>query len=559
MKTISIKKRVALVAASALAIGGFGASAAFADGTATTATGVTLAAGQLNCYTSTTGASTTVLLSGGTITAVPNAAYSTTGTTVVADTLVVTGPFAFSAAGGSNTLSSATKVTGASGGSTASTIVSTGLGSGTISFYSQGSALVATANITAVASCDSGVSAANSYTQVSDTAGHIATAANLAAGSGAATVNTTALDNSVDVATSYAVGSTAYLEVYPRDVYKNKVGTSSYISVTATNGAVVAGVAGGNILAVPGSTTNGEFSIAAPTYGTPISTVVTVSIGATVIATKNITFAGDAVSLKASYAVSGVAGTSATTAYVDTTHYTNGITYRVYDSVGNQVKDTASAWTVKLDSSDNSALVNTIAVDRTNESQAGKGGIITYNCINGTKSGTASLVLALTNKAGVKVSSAPLKVACSASVIDTFSIALDKKTYQTGDIATLTITAKDANGAPVSDATPLGAGAAVVVSGMTPVLAPATADVPNGATAGSGTWTYTYAVGTTTGNYVASVQLPTAVTTLTPQTLQAIITGGSTSDIQALVKVVGTLLTTFTKQIAALIKALGKK
>jgi hypothetical protein len=83
--------------------------------------------------------------------------------------------------------------------------------------------------------------------------------------------------------------------------------------------------------------------------------------------------------------------------------------------------------------------------------------------------------------------------------------------------------------------------------------------VPNGATAGSGTWTYTYAVGTTTGNYVASVQLPSATTTLAPQTLQAIITGGSTSDIQALVKVVGTLLTTFTKQIAALIKALGKK
>jgi hypothetical protein len=53
--------------------------------------------------------------------------------------------------------------------------------------------------------------------------------------------------------------------------------------------------------------------------------------------------------------------------------------------------------------------------------------------------------------------------------------------------------------------------------------------------------------------------VPNAAAASKVVTLPVAVTSAGASEIAQLVKVIGTLLTTFTKQIAALIKALGKK
>jgi len=576
VKTISIKKRVALIAAASLISGALGASIA----KAANATTQTLASIKLTCSVSTTAntTSTNVLLAtGGQVTDT----LGVTGDLAAGDYLVASGPFAFDLSDATNTAnakssSTTTKyiVNTAATASKVSVVTTGAVGTGTLSLYTASDALVSTVNLSAVAACDSGTSAANSYVQVSDTAGYFFTAAQIAAGTGSTAYQngTTAMDTSVDEATSFAVGGTAYIYVYPRDVYKSQV-KSGYLSVTATNGAVVSGVAGGNTVAID---TNAGYAtqvtVAAPTYGTPLSTTVTISKGSTVLATKQITFGGDAASLKASVAVSGVSGAAASVGSTGTygaargsspaATATNLIAYRVKDSAGNNVKDTGSVWTVGLESSSNSALVNTVVNGRYNEEIAGKGGYVVFNCIDSTKSGTSDVVLSLTNKAGVKLKSAPVTVTCSSAAIDTWTMALDKSSYNTGDVATLTITAKDSNGVAVADSTSFGSGLAIAIGGMTPVATPATTDVPNSGTSAAGIWKYTYTVGTTAGNYVASVQIPGSGTDTAPKTAKVTITSeaaATSPDVAALVKVVGTLLTTFTKQISALIKALGKK
>jgi len=204
VKTISIKKRVALVVATALSFGGLTAVSAHAG----SATGVTFSSGVLSCKVPTgeNPTTTTVVLVGGYVTA------TLTSTSASGDYITTTGPFALSTADGTNlTVTNATKATqGTTTGGTVR-VTATGLGTGTVAVYATGGSLVSTVNISAVASCDSGVSAANSFVQLTDAASKVWTTANLAAGSTSGTTDAAAvLDNSVDYANSFAVGTSGY-------------------------------------------------------------------------------------------------------------------------------------------------------------------------------------------------------------------------------------------------------------------------------------------------------------------------------------------------------------
>ena len=75
-------------------------------------------------------------------------------------------------------------------------------------------------------------------------------------------------------------------------------------------------------------------------------------------------------------------------------------------------------------------------------------------------SGTYDLAVKATNASLATITSPVFKISCAGNP-QTFTAALDKASYAPGEIATLTITAKDSSGNPTNDYAVLGtAGAA---------------------------------------------------------------------------------------------------
>jgi len=152
-----------------------------------------------------------------------------------------------------------------------------------------------------------------------------------------------------------------------------------------------------------------------------------------------------------------------------------------------------------------------------------------------------------------------LTVHCGGA-IDTYTATLDKTSYKPGDIATLTITAKDANGGAVLYGATPGAGFSVALPGMTAVTTPATSDTASDPLAG--VWNYTYTVNQdATGSYAGAVKIVVASTSSQynkPATLQYTVATSGVSNADVLSAIVK-LIASINKQIAALQKALLKK
>ena len=366
---------------------------------------------------------------------------------------------------------------------------------------------------------------------------------------------TAAGTNAYDTSDRIENGKVGVIYTYVKDALKVPV-SSGTLAASATGGALVKWGAAGSegysattsfdTVAVGG--TAKYLNVVQPVANTAGSTTVTISIDGVVLATKTLNWSGDLTKLTPSYSIAGSLGAS-----------DGKIKFNGYDAAGNRVLTGVSGSTGGTPSYSATGSVIVPSLSGFTNSTATASGYAMYAC-SSTVSGTASVTLKVTNAAGNTVYAPALTVACGEDAIDTFSISLDKASYNTGDVAKLTITALDSNGKPVSDAAELGAGAAISVGGMTAVTAPVSADVPNGAVAGSSTWTYTYTVGTTTGSYVASVQLPSSGTDVTAKTIQFKIVDGSGAVSNAdVLKAIVSLIASINKQIAALQKALLKK
>ena len=144
----------------------------------------------------------------------------------------------------------------------------------------------------------------------------------------------------------------------------------------------------------------------------------------------------------------------------------------------------------------------------------------------------------------------------------TYTASFDKASYVPGDIATLTITAKDSKGNLTNDAATLGTVStyeiAIAGSNLTAVATPTNADAFT-----NGVKTIKYIVGTTEGNYQLSLNLPKWNSTTYSQSALAVsykISSGSTAVSNAdVLKAIVSLIASINKQIAALQKALLKK
>jgi hypothetical protein len=457
----------------------------------------------------------------------------------------------------------------------------TGVGTGTVQLLNASLSPLKIINVTAVASCGSGIALSKSYVQVSDVANNFYRSSQV--GDWAATATTfdntdtaTYANTSADRRTKFANGETAYVNVSLQDLYAAEL-TSGFVTVTAdkpvlVNGAPLSAVKQIEAL-TPVESRSVSFSINQAVANAPVTTKITISYNGTVVGTKDITFTGDAASITASYDYSGLSGQAADAA-IDPT--TGRISYSIKDSAGNTLDEVAgdagnytyttsadNAFAVSMSSSSNAALVSTLsnvrtalgAAKTTTTARTASGRFI-HNCINSAVSGSSDVTLELTNNAGKDIVSNAVTATCSGTTAS-YTASFDKATYKTGDIATLTIKGLDARGKAVADNTTLGNGdkSSVAVPGMTAVTAPVSTDASS-----EGAWVYTYTVNTTAGSYAGAVTIAGALVQVTPATVQYTITDGAGGVSNAdVLKAIVSLIASINKQIAALQKALLKK
>jgi hypothetical protein len=475
------------------------------------------------------------------------------------DTVKVTGVLRIS----SSTLAGAistdqTKFT-ADGGEDDITFTATGAGTAVIYTQDLGTgANNQTINVTVLDTC-SGVNnpTANSYVQVVQTADRIQRAAD----SGTSSLTTISessttrtytqgsslvMNTNVDAQSTFANGATAHVNIMGRDAYKNiligadySYGLSCTGSITVnerdSNSGFIAGVASQYIA---------QFTVAQNTANAPVTTVCTASINNITVGTKTIVFTGDLAKIEAVMDTVGAQNVAANATGA------GAIKVKLFDSAGNRLAyDQTGIGTIALTDT-NSALVNAISIGTNTTTSVT--GVVNYNCVGAGKSGAVPVVLKATNAAGATISANSVTANCGGA-LETFTASLDKAVYNTGEVATLTISGLDANGKMVNDTVAM-TGAAISIGGMTAVVAPTTADTFSG-----GVKKYTYKVDTTTGNYVASVSVTSgsaqAAVTI-PVTIKSSTVGTTNEDV---LKSIVALIASINKQIQALQKLILKR
>ena len=423
--------------------------------------------------------------------------------------------------------------------------VASGLGKATFALTETTIATGATTTLTTftlnvVATCDNKYDATKSAVQL--TTGTL--------GTGATELTTASGVSDTSDADKPAWNAAAYIALWLADQYGAAVNSSSsYLSATATGGATVSWVETDTsstqaTAVVAGSGLHNEVLVVFPNSATydAVSTTVTITYNGTVVGTKTINFRGDAKSIKISSIRGAITASGANSAAPNSTAYY----VETLDSAGNRlaVNPTLYAGTGKT-----TGAIASITGSATAPAAVG------VAC--GT-AGTGTQVLSYTRPSdGVLVLSPSVALTCSSATIDTYTVSTDKANYLPGESGTLTITAKDSGGRPVSDAAVLGSAATKVAiggSGLTFLSAPLHTD-----TASNGTFVYKFYTTQTEGSYVAGVTLSEATNVTTASANFVVKATTSTVSNADVLKAIVSLIASINKQIAALQKALLKR
>jgi len=560
MSTKTIKQRIAVVAVSALTAGlltvvaapasnaslltsGGGISVTTATGTvtlptmngaSTTGTGVITSTG--NVTLSISGGSTGVnfveaRVSGGTFTSVSNGIVNGSGTV------------AYQAAISSTAITVTAKPTAAGRNMVISTYVGT-----SASLASASTTAIETLTITVVASGVSGVANAGaSYLQVVNTNSTLT-----------ATSNTDA-----SYASIVAAGGVGIASYSIKDALTNNLPSTTVIQATVKSGACIVATsssfspAGTSIVTAAQA---GQIYVAqADATNTP-ATVCTVEISAdgSLLGTKTFTFQGSAAKL----VVTGLARGKTSTANTGMGYIT------AQDSAGNSIGGVAlTGELVSPASADSSIVTAVLAITATAQAAStvngGTAPASTPSTIGWTCSSTSSTGVKIKYKAsngiGGYIYSDEIVATCAGNPA-TYTASLDKASYAPGDIATLTITAKDSKGNLTNDAATLSSGSTISITGsnLTAVTTPLSTDTFTG-----GSKTVKFTVGATSGAYNLIVDLPLWNSTTYSQTALAVpykITASSAGVTnEEVLKSIVALIASINKQIQALQALILKK
>jgi hypothetical protein len=446
----------------------------------------------------------------------------------------------------------------------------TGLGTVTVTGYTAvGTAAVDTFNITSVASCEaSNLSLANSNFTITSLA---QTDTNDAAG----TAWETAF-NGVDTtdANIVAVNGTGYARAQLFNVYDAALsskpivatatgtGTGCWVAVEASDTtAGVASAPAASTAVMTGTGADLTLAVKAATAGEAVNCSITLTWNGLTVGTKSFKLQGVAAKVVVSGVTVGVKGGSGyyraavtdalgnvlpSIAISNSTTEANNVASLLVVSDSASVAATTGTAT---DAATGAILGTTPAVTATN---IGAGTVASYTCTS--KGGAAKVTVRALASGVTYVTSAPFDVYCGAASIDTWSVSLDKATYAPGEIATLTVSAKDADGHIAQSLLALGASTSSF-GGMTFVTSPTDTDKFN---SGAGVKTYQLSVGTTEGSYVGTFKL-TGTTDTASKTISYKVAGSTGVSNADVLKAIVSLIASINKQIAALQKALLKK
>jgi hypothetical protein len=360
--------------------------------------------------------------------------------------------------------------------------------------------------------------------------------------------------SNVDISTVSKIAnttSTVQIDYNVKDANDQAISTAN-VQAIATGGCVVSTTTAFSGTAASATGATGFFLVARSVANTPMVCSVALSVNGAPWLTKNLTFQGKVTKVEVDGGQAGISIAKAKAEASDAAFY-----FSAYDAAGNAVNGVTVTTEDK-----SSASFSSSAVDGTTNTTDGQTGSLTCT----TTKGTGEFRLKVTNAANEIIYSPWYAVNCNGGVY-TYAASLDKASYVPGDIATLTITAKDSAGKPANDYQYLGGTAAagfgtsnpvsIAGSNMTAVTAPSSTDLFVG-----GVKTYKFIVGSTEGSYQMQVDLPKFNSSATPQAAVTVaykIAGtGAVSNADVL-KAIVSLIASINKQIAALQKALLKR
>ena len=366
-------------------------------------------------------------------------------------------------------------------------------------------------------------------------------------------------DGVVDDATgsTTTVGLPLFLNVQLKDAYK--------ATITSVTGALVVTVSAGAVVGIaPNATPNGvvtdgatftqAVSSASPAdiniqvneavVGTGWAGTITVAYNGVVVSTRTGKITGAPAKITLAAVKVGTSGSNAA-----------ALEYQVTDTAGNIVVLTETS--LIFSSSSNVAAVTGAVGDAINSATAAGTAALTCTAAGGA----SNLVMQTTLSDASIVKSNSVPVLCGGNAA-TYTASFDKATYAQGEIAKLTVSFKDAKGQAANSYSQVSAnttGNQVITVNQTERVTAHAAAAMLGA---AGTLVYTFTVGTTAGaiagKYQALVSFPTVATGET-QTVAYEITGGAGVSMADVLKAIVSLIASINKQIAALQKALLKK
>ena len=541
MSTKTLRKRIALVAVAALGAGVLSvapanASLAAADMTigstvATTTAGIGICAVSAN--------------ESATITTAASLLF--TKSNANAGSLVIeSGAAVFTAAAAGAISGDQKKITVAAGDTGNLTLKASAVGAVRVVAYNASDVAVETYAITVVAACAADAySAAKSFVRGS------------AAGA-------TATDN-IDVSGSLDVtNAPVFVSVALNDAYGENLATAGVITATVGAGALVGiDATGAGATAVKGEIGDDFYvKVTQATAGVPVSGTVTIQFNGVTVGTRAYTIRGVAKSIAVSPASLTVGKAGISAANAGGTIGTTGAGYYEFqykDAAGNVVTNSAGgssghhAATSLTGLTTTVTAVNSVVMPTTTTTAATNFGKGEWSCASG-KSGTATIVVAATNSNLETITSNPFTASCG-DVLDTWTISMDKASYQPGEIATLTLTGKDARGALLNSFDAIGT-VESSFGGLTAVTAPTSTDK---FTSAPGVKKYQYAVGLSEGSFVGTFKIAGATDTAAKTVQYKVAAASGAVSMADVLKAIVSLIASINKQIAALQKALLKK
>jgi len=415
------------------------------------------------------------------------------------------------------------------------------------------------------------LSGAMTVTVVAATAGGTYSAATSACNTAAGTTafSSGVYPTGIDSTATKANGDLWSIDFSLRDAY-NAALSSGALTATATNGALIsfgtsgttptAGTTSTIVSTSIGLTGSSTVRVEQPTAGAPLTTTVTISYNGAVICTKTVTIRGSVDKL--TVANIGTQDLSASVGssqwiYQEIGLYSAGqFTVLATDSAGNIVATPASLGAFSIDAASAGTTVQgltfpTVASSNSSTSTS-RFTLGSFTC--GATAGTGSPVVVFTASATGKITKSAAFTARCADDASTYTASFDKASYNNGDIATLTVQFLDSKGNKANTVSAYGA-SSIVVPMMTAVSSASATSV----TKADGSLALTYTVGlaaaaASPGTYAGVATFTTPALGVTSALKYSIVdVSGAVSNADVLKSIVA-LIASINKQIQALQK-----